>query len=60
MSTKVKTILDNQSGMQVLETIGLAVVGLIAVAVIFNLTKGGFNSASNKMTTTIQSVNNKL
>lgn len=60
MLSKLRSILMNQQGMQVLEAIGLAVISLIAVGVIFSLTKPGFNSASNKLGATINSVNNKL
>lgn len=60
MLKNTKLILNNQQGVQALEAIGLAFIGLIAVAVIFSKTKGGFDSASNKLGNTIQAVNNKL
>lgn len=57
---KTITVLKNEKGMQVLETLGLAVIGLIAVAVIFGMTRGGFGSSADKIGSTIQAVNSKL
>ena len=38
----------------------LAVIGLIAVAIIYNMTGGGFGSVTDKLGGTINSVNEKL
>jgi len=49
-------VLTDQSGMQVLEVIGLAVMGLIVVALVYNATKGGLNTTSNKIGTALNTV----
>ena len=35
--------------MQAMEAVGLAVIGLIAVAIIYNMTRGGFGSVTDKL-----------
>lgn len=45
----VKRILYDQRGIQVLEAIGLALIGVILIALIFNATKGGINTTSDKV-----------
>jgi Flp pilus assembly pilin Flp len=58
--SNIKRILSDQSGMQAMEAVGLAVIGLIAVAIIYNMTRGGFDSVTDKLGGTINSVNEKL
>lgn len=42
--------------MQVIETLGLGVIGLIIVALIFGATKGGINATSAKVGTALNTV----
>jgi Flp pilus assembly pilin Flp len=58
--SNIKRILSDQSGMQAMEAVGLAVIGLIAVAIIYNMTRGGFDSTTGKLQGVIQDVNDKL
>lgn len=51
-----KKILSDQSGMQVLEAVGLAVIGLIFVALIFNSTKSGLDETAGKVGNTLDAI----
>ena len=58
--SNIKQILSDQSGMQAMEAVGLAVIGLVAVAVIYNMTRSGVGSVTERLGGTIHSVNEKL
>ncbi len=60
MLNTVKSILRNQQGMQMIEAIGLAILGLVGVALIFNATKGEVSGVSSKLGEAIQKVNSNL
>jgi hypothetical protein len=53
---KALKILKDQSGMQVLEAVGLAVIGLIFVALIFNSTKSGLDDTAGKVGNTLETI----
>lgn len=57
---KTLRMLKDQSGMQVMEALGLAVIGLVTVAIIYNMTRPGFDSTAGKLEGVIQDVNDKL
>ena len=57
---RVKYVLKDQSGNQTIQAIGLAILGLIAVALIFNATKGGFSMTSGKVGNVINTVGNNI
>lgn len=54
----IKKILTDQSGMQVLEAVGLAVIGLIFVGLIFNATKSGIDDTASKLGNTLEVMGN--
>lgn len=58
MLNKIRKILYDQSGMQVLEAVGLAVIGLIFVALIFNATKSGIDDTASKLGNTLEVIGN--
>jgi hypothetical protein len=51
-----KKILSDQSGMQAMEAVGLAVIGLIFVALIFNSTKSGLDDTAGKVGNTLETI----
>jgi hypothetical protein len=51
-----KKILSDQSGMQAMEAVGLAVIGLIFVALIFNSTKSGLDETAGKVGNTLDAI----
>jgi len=57
MLEKAKKIIKNQEGMETMEVIGMGVVGLIAVALLFNAVKPGFNSTTNKVGNGLTTIN---
>lgn len=49
-------ILSDQRGMETVEAISFAVIGLITVALLYNATKSGINTTSNKVGNTMNTI----
>ncbi len=57
---KIKEIIKDQKGIETVEVIGYALIGLVFIAIIYNKTFGGINGLSEGVGSKLNKINNNL